>query len=143
MPIAVFDYAIWAARYRDLAATVDPILGQALFDEAGLWLNNTDSSPVVDVTQRRTLLNMIVAHLASLGGAGGGGNGGLVGRVTKATEGSVTVEVDAGPSSGSNAWWLQTPYGFAYWQATVAYRSAQYVPAQQPSFEPYYGVRRW
>lgn len=138
MAVAVFDYALWSASYPELKASVDSTLAGALFRRATLFLNNTDGSPVSDVETRLDLLNLIVAHLASLGGAGGDGStSGLVGRVTDATEGSVSVSVDAGPSTSSNAWWLQTTYGFQYWTATASYRTMRYVPGPVPCMEPW------
>lgn len=134
--VATFDYALWAMSYPELASSVSEPFAKALFRRAGLFLNNTPSSIVTDVETRLDLLNLIVAHLASIGGAGQtGGASGLVGRVISATEGSVSVDVDAGPTSGSNAWWLQTAYGFQYWQATAQYRTMQYRPGPMPVFE--------
>lgn len=137
-PAGIFSYSAWARRYPELATSVDITLATELAAEASVIFNVTDSSPVRDEAQRRVILNMIVAHLASIGGAGqAGGASGLVGRVTSATEGSVSVDVDAGPSSAGSAWWLQTPYGFAYWQATAGYRTMFYVPGRVPNMEPY------
>ena len=143
MAVADFDYALWSASYPELAPVTELVAG-ALFRRATLFLNNTDGSPVSDVALRLDLLNLIVAHLASLGGAGQeGGASWLVGRVTSATEGSVSVKVDAGPSSAGSAFWLQTTYGFQYWTATAGYRTMHYVPGPQPQFErPYYGYGR-
>lgn len=139
MAVAVFDYALWSLSYPELQASVSEPLAGALFRRAQLFLNNTDCSPVSDVETRLDLLNLIVAHLASLGGAGqAGGASGLVGRVTSATEGSVSVDVDAGPSSANSAWWLQTTYGFQYWTATAGYRTMRYVPGPMPVFEREY-----
>lgn len=137
MAIAVFDYTAWSTRYPELAGAVDQALATALFAEAGLYLDNTDYSPVQDVATRLILLNMIVAHLAALGGALDGGTpSGMVGRVTSASEGTVRVEVDSGLEPGGAAWFAQTPYGFSFWQATKRYRMMQYRPARQPNFEP-------
>lgn len=138
MAVAVFDYALWSLSYPELKASVSEPLAGALFRRAQLFLNNTDGSPVTDVDTRLDLLNLIVAHLASLGGAGQtGGASGLVGRVTSATEGSVSVDVDAGPSNANSAWWLQTTYGFQYWTATANYRTMQYRPGPAPCMEPF------
>lgn len=142
MAVAVFDYALWSASYPELQASVSEQLAGALFRRAALFLNNTDGSPVYDVDTRLDLLNLIVAHLAALGGAGqAGGANGLVGRVTSASEGDVSVQVDAGPSSAGSAWWLQTSYGFQYWTATAGYRTMRYVPGPVPNMEPigFYG----
>lgn len=142
--VAQFQYELWATAYPELATSVSSQLATALFRRATIMLNNTPTSPVADVDRRLDLLNMIVAHLAALGGAGqAGGASGLVGRVTNAREGDVSVSVDAGPSSASNAWWLQTSYGFEYWTATANLRTMRYVPGPRPIMErPFWGMRR-
>jgi len=124
MPAASFDLSLFYARYPEFA-NVDADLLFAYFDEAGFYLNNTDSSPVVNVTQRLTLLNMIVAHLSALNSANASG---LVGRVSSATQGSVSVTADMGPVTNSQAWYLQTKYGAAYWAATRPFRTFLYRP---------------
>ena len=133
MTIAVFSYTAWAARYPELAATVDECLAEELFAEAGIYLDNTDCSPVpCDPTTyqpRRALLGMVVAHLAALGAAG---RSGIVGRVSNATQGSVSVTVEYNAGNAA-AWFLQTPYGANYWQATAAYRTMHYVPGPPPA----------
>lgn len=136
MPVATFDYALWSARYPALAATVAQPLAQAYFDEAGLYLDNTDTSPVTDLVERGRLLNMLAAHIATLEARA---SSGVVGRVSSATEGSVTVasELDV---PGSAAWYGQTAYGLSYWQATKRYRSFMYVP---PAATPNYGRPSW
>ena len=125
MAIVTFDHAAFVARYPQFAA-VAPASLQAYFDEAGLYLNNTDASIVSDVVERGLLLNMLAAHIATLNAAIAAG-GGLVGRVTTATEGSVTVAVDFGAVSNTQAWYAQTPHGANYWAATAKYRTMRYV----------------
>jgi hypothetical protein len=61
MSAVVFDPAAFKARYPEFAAVADPTLA-ACFDEAGLYLSNTDNSPVQNLTRRATLLNMLTAH---------------------------------------------------------------------------------
>lgn len=145
MAIAVFSYDNWLTRYPEFTGAVSESMAALLFAEAGIYLDNTDGSPVVDTARRLIYLNMIVAHLASLSGVleAGGKPTGLVGRVTQATEGSVAVTVDSGLAAGTGGWWAQTPYGFAFWSATKRLRSATYVPGRQPSFEPMYGRGTW
>lgn len=147
MAVAVFDYALWAARYPELAISVDASLAGAYFLEAGLYLDNSDCSPVVDVGTRLALLNMIVAHIARLNATiGGQAPSGLVGRISSATQGSVSVSVDGGPMSDAGAWFQQTTYGAAFWRASAAYRTMHYVPGAQPDMEPFYspwGPQRW
>lgn len=125
MAIVTFDNAAFVARYPQLATVTSDSLG-ACFAEAGLYLNNTDASIVSDVVERGLLLNMLTAHIATLNAAIAAG-GGLVGRVTSATEGSVTVTVDYGAVTNSQAWYAQTPYGANYWAATAKYRAMRYV----------------
>lgn len=125
MAIVSFDPAVFIVRYPQLA-TVAPELLQACFDEAGLYLNNTDTSIVSDVVERGLLLNMLVAHIAALNAAIASGNG-LVGRVASATEGGVTVSLDYGAVTNSQAWYAQTPYGANFWAATAKYRTMRYV----------------
>lgn len=121
-----FDYQKWIKRYPEFA-TVDPVLAQAYFDEATLYLKNDGSSPVPTETEQLTLLNMITAHIAKLNATiNGVAPSELVGRITDASEGSVSVGVDKQALPGSAAWFAQTKYGFAYWQATRGYRTAHY-----------------
>ncbi|WP_336747889.1 DUF4054 domain-containing protein [Pantoea vagans] len=142
MAVVVFDLAAFRARYPEFETVSDALLN-AYFIEATVYLNNTDTSPVTDVNQRAVFLNMLVAHLAAMNsGVGGQASSGLVGRVTSASEGSVSVSVDAGPSSSASWWYLQTPYGAAYWQATLSYRTIRYLPGASPSMYPYHYNRR-
>lgn len=132
MGVASFNYTAWAARYPALAPAVPEELAALYFAEAGLYLDNTDCSPVDDVTTRLVLLNMLVAHIAALNGATAAGAAGLVGRVSSATEGSVTINAELQTRPGTEQWYAQTPYGLQYWTATAVYRTAQYVPGPRP-----------
>jgi hypothetical protein len=141
MAVAAFNYAAWAARYPEFAG-VQQATAEAYFAEACLYLDNSDGSPVDDVARRLVLLNMVTAHIAALSGAGGR-DGGQVGRVSSASEGSVSVSLDAGALPGSAAWYQQTQYGAGFWQATKSLRSGFYVPADPYVFErPVPGWRR-
>lgn len=134
MAVVAFDIAAFRARYPEFSTVLDATLN-AYFSEAGLYLSNTDSSVVADLTIRSMLLNMLTAHIASLNsGKNGQPPSGLVGRVAQASEGSVSVTADMGPPSGSAAWFLQTKYGAAFWQASAAFRSFRYIAgASRPS----------
>lgn len=136
MAVAVFNYALWAARYPELASKVAEPLASALFTEAGtFYCDNTDCSPVPDVNARLLLLNMLVAHLGALSTSKAAAAG-LVGRISSVTEGGVTVNVDLGAVPGTEAWYAQTQYGLAFWTATAPFRTIHYVPGDQP----YWGV---
>lgn len=127
MPSVVFDQAAFLVRYPEFTAVASAL--PSYFAEATIYLNNTDTSPVCDLTIRAVLLNMLTAHVAALnGGVNGQAASPLVGRVNTATEGSVSVGTDMGPTSAAAAWFLQTKYGAAYWQASSAYRRFRYAP---------------
>jgi hypothetical protein len=142
MAIVVFDINAFRERYPEFDTVSDTLLN-AYFVEATVYLDNTDCSPVQDPTVRAVYLNMLVAHIAALNsGVGGDKPSGLVGRVASASEGSVSVSTGDVPSSSSSWWYLQTPYGAAYWQATAAYRVFKYVPGASPSMYPSHYFRR-
>jgi hypothetical protein len=95
-----------------------------------LYVNNTDCSPVRDIDERTELLNLVTAHLAQLSGVlSADGKPGPTGRVTSATQGSVSASF-GGPSTTGNdeAFWMQTGYGYQYWEATAKYRTMHYIP---------------
>lgn len=127
MPSVIFNPALFKARYPEFA-TVNDIVLQGCFDEAGMYLSNSDSSPVQNIDRRTILLNMLTAHIAWIGGKRNPGNNPLpVGRVSSATEGSVSAGLEYG-APGSAAWFSQTQYGSSFWQATTALRGFRYRP---------------
>ncbi|NSL91711.1 DUF4054 domain-containing protein [Acetobacter syzygii] len=129
MAVATFDYAAWSARYLDLAVNVPANLAALYFEEAQLYLDNTDRSLVCNIGQRTLLLYMLVAHIAylNLPTTSGGNGAGVVGRVSSATRGSVSIGTDMGAQPGSAEWFLQTQYGAAFWQATLWLRTTRYI----------------
>lgn len=132
MGVVTFDYDAWAAEYPTLAVSVDSPTATRYFARACLQLNNTDCSLVRDVAQRAILLDMLVAHIAALNGATQAGKAGLVGRISSVTEGSVTIAADMPTRPGTEAYYMQTPYGAEYWEATAGYRTMQYVAGPAP-----------
>ena len=130
MAIVAFDAGRFKQRYPEFAAVSDAYLS-ACFNEAGLYLSNTDCSIVQDVTRREILLWMLTAHIAYLSGAlnPGGIAGGPVpvGRTSSATEGSVSVSFDYS-DAGTPAWYQQSQWGIAFWQATLSLRMFRYRP---------------
>jgi hypothetical protein len=129
MPAVTFDPAAFKARYPEFAAVTDPLL-QTYFNEAGLYLSNADNSPVADLSRRAVLLNMLTAHVADLGGVlSADGKPRPVGRISQASEGSVSASFESDPPTpGSGAWFKQTQYGAAFWQATSSLRGFRYIP---------------
>ena len=135
----VFDYQKWIARYPEFGSVPEPT-AQAYFDEATLYLRNDGTSPVTSDVAQLVLLNMVTAHIAKLNAIiNGQAPSELVGRITDASEGSVSVGVDKQALPGSAAWFAQTKYGYAFWQATRAYRTAHYRPSVRfiPSGAPF------
>lgn len=87
-----------------------------LFNAACLLLDNTENSKVNDLTARKTLLYMLVCHIATLQQRGTG----MVGLLTSATEGKVSVGLQAYTSNPN--WYSQTQCGSMFWLATAKYR---------------------
>lgn len=148
MTVAVFDYTAWTTRYPEMGA-VSETQAALYFAEAGLYLNNTDCSPVQDVTTRLMLLNMLTAHIAQLSGAltPTGAPDGTVGAISSATEGSTSISLDTGLLPGSAEWYRQTQYGLSFWQATKNLRSAIYSPGRRYVPDPWqrmaFGASKW
>ena len=125
--IVAYNPTLFHARYAEFAAVSDVVLG-AMFTEAGLYCNNTDASPVSDVNERTMLLNMLTAHIAMLAGLiSPDGKSMPVGRMNAAGQGSVSVGFEY-QVPGTAAWFAQTQYGAAFWQATNSYRGMSYRP---------------
>lgn len=132
--VVTFDYSGWIARYPEFSAVIQAT-AQLYFNEATLYLDNTSASVVADASPggaRATLLNMLTAHIAALNMAG---SSPLVGRINSATEGSVSVGTDYAVP-GTAAWFAQTKYGAAYWQAVLPYRTMRYYAPVQPFVQP-------
>ena len=126
MAAVVFDPTAFKARYPEFAAVPDATL-TACFMEAGLYLSNADNSPVQNLTRRATLFNMLTAHVAYLGGLlSADGMPRPVGRTSNASEGSVSAGFEY-LTPGTHAWFTQTQYGAAFWQATSSLRGFRYV----------------
>lgn len=136
--VVVFNPAAFVVKFPAFAAynAANPTGLQMFFDSTALFLNNTSTSRVHDLTKRAMLLDLLTAHLAQLGGVLAAATAPLqpVGRVASASEGSVSASFDAGPVRNNQAWFLQTQYGALYWQATAIYRQFRYSPAQARCF---------
>ena len=140
--IAVFSYPLWKARYPEFN-TVSQDLATAYFNEATLYLRNDGTGPVQDAGQQLLLLGMLTAHIAKLNALNDDGSSasGLVGPITAASEGSVSVSSGLVVEPGTAGWFQQTPYGYAFWNATAPYRAMRYVPSRR-AYSTGYG-RTW
>jgi hypothetical protein len=127
-PVAVtFDYPTWQLRYPELAAYVPAAVAQMYFAEAATYCANP-SRVIGDSGTLLIILNMITAHIAALNAPlGNQPSSPIVGRISGATEGSVSVQTDL-QVPGSAAWFAQSKYGLAAWQAMLPYRTARYIP---------------
>lgn len=128
-----FVYAEWIVAYPQFTNIDQNIITGAALPLAEVYWRNDGTGLATSYQTQKTILWLAVAHIAQLMygqmGANGPQPGGLVGRVNSATEGSVSVSTaDFPDQSPSAAWWNQTPYGAAFWQATSPYRTMRYVP---------------
>jgi hypothetical protein len=130
MAAVIFDVTTFKERYPEFTSVSDTKL-EALFVEATLYLSNTDN-PIKSETRRAILLNMLVAHLATIYGTiAVDGTPKEPGRITSATEGSVTINYEENFLPGTAAWYAQSQYGAAFWRATTAIRGFRYI--KQPT----------
>lgn len=131
--IAVFDYAAWIAAYPKFNPSVTELQATGYFAQATMYLRNDGTGPVCDIPQQTNLLYLLTAHIATLfATVNGVAPSPIVGRIKSATQGSESVDTDYGEQPPSAAWFLQTPYGAMYWQATAAYRTFRYRPNPRP-----------
>lgn len=130
------------ARFREIHPEFNDVTDtqlEFLFDEATDYLDNSNYSLVVDGIKRERLLYLLMCHIAYMrygymkNGALVGGSG-LVGRLSSASEGSVSVGTELGAMGSGTAWYTQSPYGLAFWQATKVYRMMQYYPGEDYFF---------
>lgn len=135
--IVQFSYSNFIAIYPQFAGLSQPQVEQGALPIAELYCRNDGGGPVSTAQTQTTLLNLMVAHVCQLMYcANGQAPAGIVGRISDATEGSVSVSADF-PTTPNNAWFLQTPFGAAFWAATAAYRTMRYVPGPQRIFSPW------
>ena len=130
-----FNYSAWSARYPEFS-TVTEQTAQLYFNEACLYCDNTGTGPVKDEAVLSVLLNMLTAHIAYLSTPGRDS----VGRVSSASEGSVSASFDL-QVPGSAAWFAQSKYGLAFWQATAQYRTARIYRGQPRNLDPHNPLR--
>lgn len=121
--VVVFKPAEFRLLYPSITATDGQL--EMYFAMAETFLDNTDCSIVKDLDARKTMLYLLVAHIALLSQQAENGSP-VVGRISNATEGTVSVGLDYGTMGNNERWYLQTPWGAMYWQLTKKYRSMVY-----------------
>jgi hypothetical protein len=146
--IVTFNYAAWIALFPQFGVTTPQFTALTEMQVTTLILplaesynRNDGGGPVCDVQTQTNLLNLMVAHVAQLlFGSSTQPLSALVGRVSSASEGSVSVSADF-PTTPNNAWFLQTPFGAAWYQLSLPYRLGRYVPKITPQYQPFTGYR--
>lgn len=135
--IVQFNLAAWRALYPEFAAVTDQQVNDC-FALATLYQRNDGNGPVDDGTIALSLLNLLTAHVVQLRyGSSITPATGVVGRISNATEGSVSASADYPGVTPSQAWYVQTSYGAAWWQATAAYRTMHYIPGPRRVYNPW------
>jgi hypothetical protein len=141
-----FDYDQWIMAFPEFSALPEP-LAQNYWDNASMLFANDCYSCIDNPDQRRDVLNLLTAHVATLFAPPPIGRGGsptaLVGALTNKSVGGVSVgSTGLFPGvSGTQAWYLQTPYGAKFWMLTRACRLFHYV--QGPQRYPYPPGQIW
>jgi hypothetical protein len=127
-----FSYAAWAAGFPQFATIKPDQIVNIVLPIAQIYHRNDGGGPVTTAATQTVLLNLMVAHIAQiLFGVNGNAPSAIVGRISSATEGSVSVTAEF-PITQASAFFLQTPFGAAWWGATAPYRTMQY-RAPQPN----------
>lgn len=150
MGIAVtVTYAQWITAYPQFGKSVtDAAFDAVLWPLAQQYNRNDSGGPVCVAALQTQLLNLMLAHLATILYGAGGGPSPLVGRIDQATEGSVSLHADMPGGTASSAWFQQTPFGAAWWQLALPFRLGRYFPKITPQFQslggpwPYYSSPR-
>ena len=114
--VVVFDPQDFLMLYPQFQNVFTPSQLNQFFKVACLLCNNTENSPIVDLEERKTLLYMLVCHIATLMQRGTA----MTGLITSATEGSVSVGLQN--YTNNPTWYSQTQCGSMYWMATAKYR---------------------
>ena len=119
--VATFNSENFLARYPEFNSLDAALLAQ-YYLEAGMYCRNDGGGPVDDLATQTVFMNMLTAHIAAInGGVNGQAATQTVGRISSAGEGSVHVNLEMKADPGA-AWYMQTKYGAAYWQASLPYR---------------------
>lgn len=114
--VVIFDASEFLALYPQFNNVFTPEQLTQLFNVACLLCDNTENSKITDLAERKTLLYMLVCHIATLQQRGTG----MVGLLTSATEGKVSANLQAYTSNPN--WYSQTQCGSMFWLATAKYR---------------------
>ena len=115
--------AAFKAAYPEFQEVPDAVLAR-YFRYATRIVNNSKCSKV-PCCERITLYELIIAHYAFSFGRGAGATG----QVTSASQGSVSMSVQALSMGQFADPWLTSQYGTLFWEMTEKYRTFEYVAA--------------
>lgn len=133
--IVNFNYTNWIKLFPMFAQNVSPEQAvDVILPLAEQYCRNDGGGPVNSEQSQTNLLNLMVAHIAQLlFGVNGSPPTGLVGRISNASQGSVSVATEFPSNNPSAAWYNQTQFGAAFYQAMAPYRTMRYLPGNQRS----------
>lgn len=126
MAIVIFNVISFKTQYPEFNTISESTLFLC-FNEACLYLSNSDNSPIQNIAKREMMLNMLTAHVAFIKGKlSSDGQPKPVGRLLTAAEGSVSTRFEF-QTKGMPAWYAQSQYGASFWQATNNLRGFRYM----------------
>lgn len=136
--IVTFDPNAFIRLFPQFGSITPEMFTDVILPLAQQYCRNDGGGPVTTAASQTNLLNLMVAHICQLFYPQGsnGPAGPLVGMIKSVTEGSVDVSVEF-PLTQNNAWYMQTPFGAAFWQASAAYRTMRYIPGFTRNFNPW------
>lgn len=115
----IFNYEDFIQLYPEFADIPENRLSY-FFAQAELFCNNTDKSPIKNLTSRAIMLNLLTCHIITLSQRGN-----QVGAVASASEGGVSVSFQGASQAGAD-YFAQSQYGYTFWQMSAPYRMCQY-----------------
>lgn len=128
----VFDPNAFKIAFPTFVNLTNQTLTNVILPIAEIYCRNDGGGPVSSAATQTSLLNLMVAHVAQLlYGPDGMTPTALVGRISSASQGSVSVSTEF-PVTQTTAWFMQTQFGAAFYQATAAYRTMRYMPKTSP-----------
>lgn len=145
------NYMAFTTRYAEFASPggtqpVSADLYALYFNEATLYQANNGAGPICDSNVALTLMQQLIAHIASLNTPSASGDvaPNVVGRISSAGEGSVNISTENQYPAGTPQWYQQTKYGAAWWAATARFRTMRYMtgPAVVPAGQGLFGWSR-
>lgn len=153
-PVVTFNTAwfnTFTAMFPVFGCLTQPQV-EGYFNISGLYVANSPRNPAICILPQ--LLYLVTAHIAWLmlpkdangnpATNGSASSGSLVGRITNATQGSVNVGLEMGPSSGpQEAWYNQTQFGAMAWVAMAPFRTARYLVSPTMVGGPVFPAAPW